>query len=116
MGGKSLRVEETVGLNYLDYLHQEMKGRTEEVSLRKSFQRHLGSHQAARARREGCALSERAGHQAMTVDEGRKGVPVSKSAQCLDVVGRRGNVERSRRVPWLARDAGRPGWLSGTSP
>jgi hypothetical protein len=86
VGGKSLRVEETVGPNYLDYLHQEMRGRMEEVSLQKSLQHHVGGHRAARARRQGRALSESGGHQAIIVDEGRKGVPVSKSAHSLDVV------------------------------
>jgi hypothetical protein len=46
VGVKSLRVEKTEGLNYLDHLHQEMKGGTGEVSLRKSFQHQVGSRRA----------------------------------------------------------------------
>ena len=32
------------GLDYSDCLHQEMTGGMEEVSLRKSFQHHVGGH------------------------------------------------------------------------
>jgi len=77
---ESLRVEETEGLSYLDHLHQEMRGRTGEVSLRESFQHRVGSRRAARARSQGRDLSERTGHQARIVDEERKGAPGSNGA------------------------------------
>jgi hypothetical protein len=79
VGVKTLRVEKTEGPNYLDYLHQEMRGMMGEVSLRKSFQHRMESRRAARARSQSHALLEMAGHQARIVDEERKGVPGSKS-------------------------------------
>jgi hypothetical protein len=77
VGVKSLQVEETEGLNYLDHLHQEMKGTMGEVSPWKSFQHRVESRRAVRARRQGRALSAGA---ARIVDEEKKGEPVSNGA------------------------------------
>ena len=78
MERKSLRVEEMVGLNYLDCLHQATKGRMGEVRLQKSFRHRVRSRRAARARNQGRVVL---GHQA--IDEEGRGGPVSKRAHTL---------------------------------
>ena len=74
MGVTNLRVGERVDLNCLDYHHREMRGKMGEVRLQKSFQHHAGSHLAGRARSQGHAISERAGHQASAVEVEKTGV------------------------------------------
>lgn len=79
MGVTNLRVGGREGLNCLDYHHQEMRGKTGEVSLQKSFQHRAGSRLAARARSQGGAVSERAGHQARVVGVTKTGVAGNNS-------------------------------------
>ena len=75
MGVTNLRVGKE-DLSCLNYHHQEMKEKMEEVSLQKGFQNHAGNYLAARARRQGRALSKR--HQARAVE--KKGVIGNNSA------------------------------------
>jgi len=80
VGARNLRVGVTEGLNYLDYLHQEMRERMGEVHPQKNFQHHAVSHLAAQARSQGCAFfSETAGRQAGIAEVERTGVVGSNS-------------------------------------
>jgi hypothetical protein len=72
VGVTNLRVGGREDLNCLDYHYQEMRGKMGEVSLQKSLQHRAGSHLAVRARSQGRAASERAGHQARVVEAAKR--------------------------------------------